>query len=93
MLKLLKWIYQLAQQNERQRIEHILINNQRYQQEDVLARQLFGNEFDKLPPKKQENVRFERAVNYRVNQIIEDIVQPNNYEKESYSKLYPKEGK
>lgn len=93
MLKLLKWVYQMARQSERQRIEHILINKQLYQNEDVLARQLFGNDFDKLPPKKQENVKVERAVNYRVNQIIEDIVRPNDRETESYSLLYPNEGK
>ncbi len=93
MLKLLKWVYQLARQTERQRIEHILINNQRYQDEGVLARQLFGSDYEKLTAAKKDNIKFERAVNYRVNQIIEDITRPNSHEAESYSILYPKEGK
>ncbi len=94
MLKLLKWVYQLARQTERQRIEHILINNQRFHQPNDIARELFGGkDYDDLPPKKQQNVQFEKAVNYRVNQIIDDIVRPNDIERESYSILYPKERK
>lgn len=93
MFKLLKWAFRLGQQTERQRIEHILINNQRYQQPNEIARQLFGKDIDDLPQKKIQDVKFERAVNYRINQIIENITMPQTFEKDSYSLLYPKEGK
>lgn len=90
MFKLVKWAFHLGQQTERQRIEHILINNLRSTNPDEIARVLFRKDVDDLPEKKQGNVMLERGVNYRVNQIIEDITFPRQTETESYSQLYPK---
>lgn len=91
MIKLLKWAFRLGQQTERQRIEHILNEQRRYQPPDRIARQLFGKEFDDLPDKKKDSLKFEHSVDIRINDIIHNITRPQTTESESYSLLYPKE--
>ncbi len=80
MFGLVKWAYRLAQQTERQRIAAALENARR-----------FGGMNDYQLDEKEIAAR-NRAVDQRVNQIIDAITQPNNYEESRYSILYPRDG-
>jgi len=93
MLRLLKWTYRLAQQTERQRIASILNDHRRYRAPNQIARELFGKDIDRLSEKRKDTLKFEQAVDGRVNDIIDNIVRPQDRDVESYSLLYPKEGK
>ena len=94
MLRLIKWAYRLAQQTERQRIAGILNDHRRYRDSpNNIARRLFGKDFDDLTDKKKDTLKFEQAVDERVNDIIDAITRPQEHESTSYSLLYPREGK
>ena len=93
MIKLIKWVYRLAQQTERQRIASILNDHRRYREPDYMARELFGKDFDRVSDKRKDSIKFEQAVDSRVNAIIDNITRPQDRDVESYSLLYPKEGK
>lgn len=91
MLKLVKWAFHLGQQTERQRIAGVLDNHRRYRRSpNQIARQLFGKDYDHLSDKRKDTLKFEQAVDERVNGIIDDLMRPTDREVESYSILYPK---
>lgn len=82
MLKLVKWAFKLGQQTERARIGRILAQSRDY----VGFNEMGTNE-------KSERAEINRKVRRLVNSIIDDITNPNTYEKESFSILYPKDDK
>jgi len=75
MLKLLKWIYSLSQQHERKRIEGIL--REQYSVSRITMD--YG----------ENSIEVNAKVDQVINNIINEIVQPNRFEQNSYTLLYP----
>lgn len=78
MFNLVKWAFKLGQQTERRRIESIITSEYR-----SLPYQMDLGEL-----KVREQV--ERRSDQLINNLIDRIVQPQQYEREGYSLLYPK---
>lgn len=94
MLKLIRWAYRLGQQTERQRMASILNDHRNYRRSaHDLAMQLFGKESDKLSSRQQEKLSLTRAVDARIDDIIENITRPTQVDESRYSLLFPKEDK
>lgn len=91
MYKLSRWAFKLGQQTERHRIAGILNDHRKYH--EVYHDPFNRRDEDKLSERKQRNLKVQREVDKRVNQIIEAIAEPKQREESRYSLLFPKEGK
>lgn len=94
MLRIIKWAYNLGQQTERKRVASILNDHRNYRRsENYLARELFGKDASDLGKKQQEKLALTKAVDARIDDIIDNITRPTQFDESRYSLLFPKEDK
>lgn len=81
MFKLVKWAFRLGQQTERQRIAGILQDSRRFTPyREGLSRD----------NNQEERAKQAERVDRIINDIIDGITNPTQYEESRYSLLYPK---
>lgn len=82
MFNLVKWAFKLGQQTERHRIANILEQSRKFipYREGLTNNQL-------------ERQKREEAIARAVSDIIDNITRPQSTDMETYSLLFPKDGK
>lgn len=81
MLKMLKWAYDLGIRHERVRISaHLQVHSTGARNRLDVVDDMFRAEMSKPKPnqKRLERFEFEKAVNHRVEEIIQDMFQSND---------------
>src|SRR4051812_45703717 len=92
MLKTLKWVYDLGVKQERQRIAaHLQLASQYSRTENDQMLDMMRDNADRKRPSKTvtEKLRFQSAVNDRIQLIINDMFQGNGSWVEGASIMFP----
>lgn len=96
MLKALKWVYELGIRHERVRIaSHLHLHATGARNSNSVLNDMFREEMSKPKPNKKrlERLDFERVVNHRIEEIINDMFQNNGQWIDGASIMFPEEKK
>lgn len=94
MLKTLKWVYNLGVTQERTRIaNHLQIHAQGARNNIAVMDDMFRAERERTKPRKSnlERLDFDRAVNHRVEEIINEMFESHGDWRPGASILFPDE--
>lgn len=94
MLKTLKWVYGLGVKQERVRIaSHLQIHSTGARNSINAMDDMFREEMSRPKPNKKrlERMDFDRAVNHRIEEIIQDMFQDNGHYVSGASIMFPDE--
>lgn len=95
MLKTLRWVYDLGIRHERVRIaSHLQIHATGARNSNSVLDDMFREEMSKSKPNKKrlERFDFERAVNHRIEEIIQDMFHDNGQWVAGASIMFPDDG-
>lgn len=96
MLKTLKWVYGLGVKQERQRIaSHLQLHATGARNSINALDDMFRDEMNKPKPSKNrlERMDFDRAVNHKIETIIQEMFQGKDHYVSGASIMFPEEEK